>query len=176
MPKIRCFSLKMFFRKHVQKDNITFHPNNTVSYREYRSYYFEPTMSVGNESDVITIPNMLVLVSRHFLLPIFAISHNPLLLNAICVYRVHQSCWKNCLLSCGWSSALRSRSSTRVRSWQRPWRSWCGVMTASWLTSSINTCLACCRHLESLASFLKWVIIIIYCSWGFMVSRLDKKK
>ncbi|CAG05393.1 unnamed protein product, partial [Tetraodon nigroviridis] len=49
------------YRKRIQKENITFHPNNTVSYREYRSYYFEPTMSVGNESDVVTIPNMLVL-------------------------------------------------------------------------------------------------------------------
>lgn len=60
--------LDMFFRKRIQKDNITFHPNYTVSYKEYRSYYFEPTMSVGNESDVITIPNMLVLVSQYFLL------------------------------------------------------------------------------------------------------------
>nr|XP_020480783.1 scavenger receptor class B member 1 isoform X1 [Monopterus albus] len=49
------------YRKHIQKNNITFHPNNTVSYKEYRSYNFEPSMSVGNESDVITIPNMLVL-------------------------------------------------------------------------------------------------------------------
>nr|XP_046230248.1 scavenger receptor class B member 1 isoform X2 [Scatophagus argus] len=49
------------YRKRIQKDNITFHPNYTVSYREYRRYYFEPSMSVGNESDVITIPNMLVL-------------------------------------------------------------------------------------------------------------------
>lgn len=49
------------YRKRVQKDNITFHPNNTVSYREYRRYYFEPSMSVGNESDIVTIPNMLVL-------------------------------------------------------------------------------------------------------------------
>ncbi|KAM7392337.1 hypothetical protein PAMA_007447 [Pampus argenteus] len=48
-------------RKRCQKDNITFHPNDTVSYREYRMYFFEPTMSVGNESDVVTIPNMLVL-------------------------------------------------------------------------------------------------------------------
>lgn len=58
----------MFLRKRIQKDNITFHPNYTVSYKEYRSYYFEPSMSVGNESDVITIPNMLVLVSQYFLL------------------------------------------------------------------------------------------------------------
>lgn len=49
------------YRKRVQKDNITFHPNFTVSYREYRQYYFEPSMSVGNESDIVTIPNMLVL-------------------------------------------------------------------------------------------------------------------
>nr|XP_020484461.2 LOW QUALITY PROTEIN: scavenger receptor class B member 1-like [Labrus bergylta] len=53
-----CFP---FSRKRIQKDNITFHPNNTVSYREYRRYFFEPTMSVGSESDVVTIPNMLVL-------------------------------------------------------------------------------------------------------------------
>uniref|UniRef100_A0A8C4ZQ44 Scavenger receptor class B member 1 n=1 Tax=Gadus morhua TaxID=8049 RepID=A0A8C4ZQ44_GADMO len=49
------------YRSRCQKDNITFHPNFTVSYREYRQYYFEPSMSVGNESDVVTIPNMLVL-------------------------------------------------------------------------------------------------------------------
>uniref|UniRef100_A0A8C7N7M8 Scavenger receptor class B member 1 n=1 Tax=Oncorhynchus kisutch TaxID=8019 RepID=A0A8C7N7M8_ONCKI len=49
------------YRKRLQKQNITFHPNHTVSYLEYRSYFFEPSMSVGNESDVVTIPNMLVL-------------------------------------------------------------------------------------------------------------------
>ncbi|XP_059214003.1 scavenger receptor class B member 1 isoform X2 [Centropristis striata] len=49
------------YRKKIQKDNITFHSNGTVSYREYRQYFFEPTMSSGNESDVVTIPNMLVL-------------------------------------------------------------------------------------------------------------------
>uniref|UniRef100_A0A3B5MPV2 Scavenger receptor class B member 1 n=1 Tax=Xiphophorus couchianus TaxID=32473 RepID=A0A3B5MPV2_9TELE len=49
------------YRKQCRKENITFHPNSTVSYREYRRYFFEPSMSVGNESDVITIPNMLVL-------------------------------------------------------------------------------------------------------------------
>ncbi|KAM6976299.1 scavenger receptor class B member 1 isoform 1-T1 [Tautogolabrus adspersus] len=49
------------YRKRIQKDNITFHPNNTVSYREYRRYFFEPSMSAGTESDIVTIPNMLVL-------------------------------------------------------------------------------------------------------------------
>lgn len=60
------FIYLFFIRKHIQKDNITFHPNNTVSYMEYRRYYFEPSMSAGNESDVVTIPNMLVLVSHYF--------------------------------------------------------------------------------------------------------------
>ncbi|KAG7218788.1 hypothetical protein INR49_019717 [Caranx melampygus] len=61
------------YRKRCQKDNITFHPNNTVSYKEYRRYYFEPSMSVGNESDIVTIPNMLVLGASVMLesLPIF---------------------------------------------------------------------------------------------------------
>ncbi|XP_054916696.1 scavenger receptor class B member 1 isoform X1 [Poeciliopsis prolifica] len=49
------------YRKQCRKENITFHPNNTVSYREYRRYFFDRSMSVGNESDVVTIPNMLVL-------------------------------------------------------------------------------------------------------------------
>ncbi|KAM9793685.1 scavenger receptor class B member 1 isoform X2 [Syngnathus typhle] len=49
------------YRKRCQKDNITFHANNTVTYLEYRRYFFEPGMSAGNESDVVTIPNMLVL-------------------------------------------------------------------------------------------------------------------
>ncbi len=57
-----------FFRKRIQKDNITFHANHTVSYREYRRYFFEPSMSAGNESDVVTIPNMLVLVRHYSLL------------------------------------------------------------------------------------------------------------
>ncbi|XP_013883578.1 scavenger receptor class B member 1 isoform X2 [Austrofundulus limnaeus] len=49
------------YRKKCQKENITFHPNGTVSYIEFRKYFFERSMSVGNESDIVTIPNMLVL-------------------------------------------------------------------------------------------------------------------
>lgn len=55
--------LIFFFSEKRWKDNITFHDdNNTVSYMEYRQYFFEESMSVGDESDVVTIPNMLVLV------------------------------------------------------------------------------------------------------------------
>uniref|UniRef100_A0A8C1GYK9 Scavenger receptor class B member 1 n=1 Tax=Cyprinus carpio TaxID=7962 RepID=A0A8C1GYK9_CYPCA len=49
------------YREKRWKDNITFHDNHTVSYKEYRQYFFEESMSVGNESDLVTIPNMLVL-------------------------------------------------------------------------------------------------------------------
>ncbi|XP_015221424.1 scavenger receptor class B member 1 isoform X2 [Lepisosteus oculatus] len=49
------------YREYRQKHNITFHDNKTVSYREYRQYHFWRNMSVGNESDVVTVPNMLVL-------------------------------------------------------------------------------------------------------------------
>ncbi|XP_056322563.1 scavenger receptor class B member 1 isoform X2 [Danio aesculapii] len=49
------------YRENRWKDNITFHENHTVSYKEYRQYFFEESMSVGDESDVVTIPNMLVL-------------------------------------------------------------------------------------------------------------------
>uniref|UniRef100_A0A673MBL0 Scavenger receptor class B member 1 n=1 Tax=Sinocyclocheilus rhinocerous TaxID=307959 RepID=A0A673MBL0_9TELE len=49
------------YRENRWKDNITFHDNHTVSYKEFRQYFFEESMSVGDESDVVTIPNMLVL-------------------------------------------------------------------------------------------------------------------
>ncbi|CAN9504477.1 unnamed protein product [Ophioblennius macclurei] len=49
------------YRKQARKQNITFHDNGTVSYLEYRRYFFEPSMSVGSEEDEVTIPNMMVL-------------------------------------------------------------------------------------------------------------------
>lgn len=64
--RLNACLFSFFSRKRIQKDNITFHPNFTVSYKEYRQYHFEPSMSVGNESDVVMIPNMLVLVRLLF--------------------------------------------------------------------------------------------------------------
>lgn len=108
--KIRVLWLNSFFllaifkiRKRIQKDNITFHANNTVSYKEYRSYYFEPTMSIGNESDVVTIPNMLVLVSlifKHFPHWFLYLIHSQSVLTNICVFRVQQWWWNTCLFPC----------------------------------------------------------------------------
>ncbi|XP_062930054.1 scavenger receptor class B member 1 isoform X1 [Mobula hypostoma] len=49
------------YREYRQKSNITFHNNYTVSYREYRRYYFYPEGSAGNESDELVFPNMITL-------------------------------------------------------------------------------------------------------------------
>ncbi|XP_036383261.1 scavenger receptor class B member 1-like [Megalops cyprinoides] len=49
------------YREYCKKENITFHENKTVSFQEYRQYHFMRNMSVGDESDIVTIPNMLVL-------------------------------------------------------------------------------------------------------------------
>ncbi|KAM6423538.1 scavenger receptor class B member 1 isoform 2-T2 [Liasis olivaceus] len=49
------------YREHRQKKNITFHSNHTVSFLNYRSFFFQPDLSNGSESDYIVMPNILVL-------------------------------------------------------------------------------------------------------------------
>ncbi|XP_051017391.1 scavenger receptor class B member 1 isoform X2 [Acomys russatus] len=49
------------YREYRQKINITFNDNDTVSFQEHRSLYFQPDRSQGSESDYIVLPNMLVL-------------------------------------------------------------------------------------------------------------------
>nr|XP_056715064.1 scavenger receptor class B member 1 [Euleptes europaea] len=49
------------YREYREKNNITFHENGTVSYREYRHFHFQPDMSNGTEEDYVLIPNVLVL-------------------------------------------------------------------------------------------------------------------
>lgn len=49
-------------REFRHKRNITFNDNDTVSYREYRNFQFQPDMSNGLESDYIVMPNILALV------------------------------------------------------------------------------------------------------------------
>lgn len=49
-------------REYRHKSNITFNDNDTVSFREYRSFQFQPDMSRGSESDYVYMPNILVLV------------------------------------------------------------------------------------------------------------------
>ncbi|XP_010839573.1 PREDICTED: scavenger receptor class B member 1 isoform X2 [Bison bison bison] len=49
------------YREFRHKSNITFNNNDTVSFLEYRSYQFQPDKSLGQESDYIVMPNILVL-------------------------------------------------------------------------------------------------------------------
>ncbi|XP_007489698.2 scavenger receptor class B member 1 isoform X3 [Monodelphis domestica] len=51
------------YREYRQKQNITFHDNDTVSFLEYRTFEFQPHMSHGSETDYIVMPNVLVLGS-----------------------------------------------------------------------------------------------------------------
>lgn len=49
-------------REYRFKTNITFHDNDTVSFLEYRRFYFQPDMSNGKEEDHVVVPNILLLV------------------------------------------------------------------------------------------------------------------
>ncbi|KAM4858867.1 scavenger receptor class B member 1 isoform X1 [Urocitellus parryii] len=49
------------YREFRHKVNITFNNNDTVSFREHRSFQFQPAKSRGSESDYIVLPNILVL-------------------------------------------------------------------------------------------------------------------
>ncbi|KAL5021180.1 hypothetical protein ScPMuIL_000335 [Solemya velum] len=48
------------YREYRSKVNITFNDNGTVTYRQPRTFSFEPEMSVGNESDEFTTANPLI--------------------------------------------------------------------------------------------------------------------
>ncbi|EMP26516.1 Scavenger receptor class B member 1 [Chelonia mydas] len=49
------------YREYRFKTNITFHDNGTVSFLEYRRFYFQPDLSHGMEEDYIVVPNILVM-------------------------------------------------------------------------------------------------------------------
>ncbi|XP_044296668.1 scavenger receptor class B member 1 isoform X2 [Varanus komodoensis] len=49
------------YRETRQKENVTFYDNGTVSFLEYRRFYFLPDQSNGSESDYIVIPNPIVM-------------------------------------------------------------------------------------------------------------------
>lgn len=55
------------FKEVKEKVNITWHENDTISYRHKKSYYFDQENSVRNLSDVITTINMVPLVSDKLL-------------------------------------------------------------------------------------------------------------
>ena len=47
----------------MKKRDIVFNDNGTVSYREKKSYVFEPKKSVGPENDTFTTVNVAMMVS-----------------------------------------------------------------------------------------------------------------
>ncbi|KAF4798833.1 Scavenger receptor class B member 1 [Turdus rufiventris] len=49
------------YREYRNKTNITFHDNDTVSYLEYRRFFFQPHLSNGTEDEYIVVPNILML-------------------------------------------------------------------------------------------------------------------
>ncbi|XP_077165467.1 scavenger receptor class B member 1 isoform X2 [Paroedura picta] len=49
------------YREFREKRNITFYENGSVSFLEYRRFYFQPDLSNGTEEDYVCIPNLLVL-------------------------------------------------------------------------------------------------------------------
>ncbi|KAM8961879.1 scavenger receptor class B member 1 [Pelodytes ibericus] len=51
------------YREYKQKTNLTFHDNETVSFVEDRTFFFDPEKSAGSENDYVVVPNIIVLVS-----------------------------------------------------------------------------------------------------------------
>ncbi|CAG0902507.1 unnamed protein product [Darwinula stevensoni] len=49
----------------MEKRNITFYDNGTLSYRQYRAFYFQPDMSKGKETDEIYTLNPVLLTMAH---------------------------------------------------------------------------------------------------------------
>ena len=55
----------VFLEKHL-KENITFHDNDTVTYYERRTWFFEPGLSKGTLDDLVTSGHAVTAVSTIF--------------------------------------------------------------------------------------------------------------
>ena len=53
-----------WYRIYVDRDNLTFHDNGTLSYVTRYIYFFEPEQSVGPETDRVITPNLALIVRR----------------------------------------------------------------------------------------------------------------
>ena len=63
-----CKSALLFhlFRETQKKVDIQWHPNGTVTYKRLKYWFFEPDLSVGPLTDVITTINVPVVGSAEF--------------------------------------------------------------------------------------------------------------
>ncbi|XP_076470423.1 lysosome membrane protein 2-like [Babylonia areolata] len=55
------------YREERRKESIVFHENDTVSYREKQTFFFQRNMSVGDDTDIITTGNLVVLTAANLL-------------------------------------------------------------------------------------------------------------
>ncbi|XP_063536598.1 protein croquemort-like [Cydia strobilella] len=53
------------YREHHTKENITWHDNNTISYFNKRTWHFQPDMSNGSLSDLVTSINPIIVTVAH---------------------------------------------------------------------------------------------------------------
>lgn len=53
------------YRELLEKRNIEFINSKTIKYNPVMSLFFEPTLSIGNETDVITILNIPFTVNNN---------------------------------------------------------------------------------------------------------------
>ena len=55
------------YSERWEKVGIEWHPNGTLSYRQKKLFFFEPTLSMGAENDTFLLPNVPMLVSYKIL-------------------------------------------------------------------------------------------------------------
>lgn len=63
MPPLKVSLLVLNFRETLERVNIRFHDNGTMTYNERRSHVFEPELSGGADDDVVMVPNLPLIVS-----------------------------------------------------------------------------------------------------------------
>lgn len=57
----KCFS------ESWEKVNLKFNDNGTVTFQQQKIFKFDPDQSVGDESDMVVVPNIPMLVSSTYL-------------------------------------------------------------------------------------------------------------
>jgi scavenger receptor class B, member 1 len=53
----------LFYRENMEKVNVVFHENRTLSFQHRKILHFVPELSVGDPKQKITVPNIPLLVS-----------------------------------------------------------------------------------------------------------------
>ncbi|KAF6208175.1 hypothetical protein GE061_016626 [Apolygus lucorum] len=51
------------YRETLEKKNVTFNPDGTVTYGDIRTHEFEPTLSKGSQNDKLVVPNLALVAT-----------------------------------------------------------------------------------------------------------------